>query len=467
MAITKTNNMLDIINKNPLESDKIQLNSSRLKPKSVLNSPENLSKNVLNSELNVSLKDEAHMDDGKKLNIDKITKLCREQKVGIVPEHLMELQILAQKKNCVISIRPVDLMATDLIRDGHPTKGFKIKGKSANWGPQTAFICVNQALSKLADQPQKTLNKFNTAVQECLDQKNAKEVDLKITKNRIELLEKEGIVYEVEKNDSGAITKLKAKTSENVEHEFTLNPCDEGSELYLVNYNGAPVKVLSSVGNNEKPLTADYDILMIAPSIEDFGSKDNLAVPDVARTIVDRRMEIYNNKKTNKTETSSLEKYLDSTNPIKIKKRHPDKIKETVNSTINKLFSKLKPDFNSFNAREDKDIGNATPRISDMIDEINMCLVGERGEKVVHHSSDTGNPVTDPAANFPATFALPKSMGRFDKICVIKDQNEFKDMVQLLKDEGYHVPLNPLWEEDVTNIRASYFSSAKKAFLSH
>lgn len=43
---------------------------------SVLSSPENLSKNVLNSELNVSLKDEAHIDDGKKLNIDKITKLC-------------------------------------------------------------------------------------------------------------------------------------------------------------------------------------------------------------------------------------------------------------------------------------------------------------------------------------------------------------------------------------------------------
>ncbi|ATW34325.1 MULTISPECIES: anthrax toxin-like adenylyl cyclase domain-containing protein [Candidatus Williamhamiltonella] len=89
---------------------------------SVSNSPENLSKNVLNSELNVSLKDEAHIDDGKKLNIDKITKLCQEQKVGIVPEHLIELQILAQKKNCIISIRPVDLMATDLIRDGHPTK---------------------------------------------------------------------------------------------------------------------------------------------------------------------------------------------------------------------------------------------------------------------------------------------------------------------------------------------------------
>ncbi len=44
-------------------------------------------------------------------------------------------------------------------------------------------------------------------------------------------------------------------------------------------------------------MTADYDILMIATSIEDFGSKDNLAVPDVAITMADHEMEIYNNKK--------------------------------------------------------------------------------------------------------------------------------------------------------------------------
>ncbi|WP_268904288.1 anthrax toxin-like adenylyl cyclase domain-containing protein [Candidatus Williamhamiltonella defendens] len=37
------------------------------------------------------------------------------------------MQIFAQKKNCIISIRPVNLMAIDLIRDGHLTKEFKCK----------------------------------------------------------------------------------------------------------------------------------------------------------------------------------------------------------------------------------------------------------------------------------------------------------------------------------------------------
>ncbi len=129
-----------------------------------------------------------------------------------------------------------------------------------------------------------------------MEQKNAKEVNLKIRKNQIELLEKEGIIYEVEKIIRG-ITKLKVIISENIEHEFTLNHCDEGFALYLVNYNVASVKLLSSSRNCKKPMTADYDILMIATSIEDFGFKDNLAGPDVARTMADHDMETYNNKK--------------------------------------------------------------------------------------------------------------------------------------------------------------------------
>lgn len=53
---------------------------------------------------------------------------------GIVPRHLLALQDVAREYNCIIGIRPVDAIAAQLIDEGYPTKGFLIKGKSANWG---------------------------------------------------------------------------------------------------------------------------------------------------------------------------------------------------------------------------------------------------------------------------------------------------------------------------------------------
>ena len=65
-------------------------------------------------------------------------------KTGVVPKHLLPLQCLASELNCIIGVRPIDKLATELIASGYPTKGFHIKGKSACWGPQAGFSCEQQ-----------------------------------------------------------------------------------------------------------------------------------------------------------------------------------------------------------------------------------------------------------------------------------------------------------------------------------
>ncbi|BGI53608.1 MAG: type III secretion system adenylate cyclase effector ExoY [Candidatus Hamiltonella defensa (Ceratovacuna japonica)] len=382
---------------------------------------------AININTNSLSKNEKSIGADNNLYFKKLKKLCEKKGVGVLPEHLIKLQTLAQQKNCIIGIRPVDLMATDLIRDGYPTKGFKIKGKSANWGPQTAFICVNQELSKLADQPEK-VSKFNKEVQNCLSGGDAQKVQLKITKNRLELLKQKNIVFDI-KYESNGLVKLKAKTSNNKVHKFVLDPSDKEPGVYEVKYKGKPIEVLAPIGDNKKPLTADYDLFMIAPSVTDFGFQDILPVKDVSHSIFRKRVKQY---------------IKDLSEPLK------------------ELYS----DPDTFYAPEDEEIGNASLRIRDMISDINQHLVGN-GEKVVHHNSDTGSPATDMKANFPAAFVLPETLGKFDKICVIKDVDELKNLVQHAKDAGYYVPSNPLWEKDITSIRSSSFKAAKKVLIGH
>lgn len=80
---------------------------------------------------------------------------------------------------------------------------------------------------------------------------------------------------------------------------------------------------------------------------------------------------------------------------------------------------------------------------------------------MVHHNADSGSPATEVADNYPATFFLPAKLGRFNEISIIRDSREMAELIKTAKDSGYHVPLNPLWEKEVTTVRRSDFTLAK------
>jgi hypothetical protein len=357
-------------------------------------------------------------------NLAEVIDLCKKESIGIVPIHLIKLQHLSHKTNTIISIRPVDMMATELIANGYPTKGFHIKGKSANWGPQTSFICVKQGLSKLADRPDKQEG-FNKEVQDCLSKGHANKVVLEITKTRLDLLVENNYIKNIKYGANRQPLEIEASTPKGVMHKFELAPgSDKG--VWQVIYNGEPVEVLAPAGSGHKPFTADYDLFMIAPPFEDYGVEDTLSVHDVSHHIFKERMDSY---------ITAHEKL-----PGKLKGEYLDE--------------------DEFYAQVDKEVGNASMRIRNMISSINEHLVGN-GEPVVHHSTDTCNPFTDIEANFPAVFTLPKAFGEFGEICVVRNVEELKSFAQKAKDEGYYVPLNPVWDKEITNIRSSRFMDAK------
>lgn len=337
--------------------------------------------------------------------------------IGIIPDHLIKLQEIAQKYNCIIGIRPVDPLATGLITAGHPTKNIHIKGKSASWGPQAGLICKDQSYSKLETSPKK-IQEFSEQVRRCILDGYVNTVSLAVTPIRLYDLMTIGVIHTAESTTKTPCVYSKSPSGKN----YCFSTAKQPNGHYAVSLDGQPIKVLATEADNiKKMLTADYDLLCIGPHISDFGKQDNIPVRDVSHDIFLSRAKSYKDVPT------SLEPYLSK-------------------------------DF--FYASTSKDLGNISPRVRDLIPIINKKLVPQ-GEDLIHHGEDAHNAFTDIKSNYPATFFLPQTIGRFQEICLISNHAELAELVQISKDQGYQIPINPLWDKPLTSIKRKSFVYAQ------
>jgi adenylate cyclase ExoY len=358
-----------------------------------------------------------------------------QHRTGIVTSHLVPLQNVAKEHNCIMGFRPVETVATGLIEEGHPTKDFHIKGKSANWGPQAGMICVDQAFSKLegclTSNPAR-IEKFNGQTRQCIDDGHAVAIALVISRERMDTLLAGDLITDIHRADAKGCIRFSASAPSGAVYEFEAAPAPGTVEgLYQISQQGQPLEVLAKTREG-KALTADYDLLLIGPHISDLGAHNNLPVPDVAHDVFKARINGYSDRATD--------------------------------SRPRNLAPELRHDYesaSSFYRKEDPDIGNASRHIAAMIPVINAALVGE-GERVVHHNADSGSPASEAAANYPAPFFLPVRLGAFDEICVIENRQQMSELIQAAKNSGYHIPLNPLWEPEVTRVRRADFTNAQR-----
>ncbi|WP_446739924.1 anthrax toxin-like adenylyl cyclase domain-containing protein [Pseudomonas sp. TH31] len=141
-----------------------------------------------------------------------------QHRTGIVASHIVSFQNVAKEHNCIIGIRPVETVATGLIEEGHPTKDFHIKGKSANWGPQAGMICVDQAFSKLegclASDPAR-IEKFNGQTRQCIEDGHAVAVPLVISRERMRTLLAGDLITDMHLADAeGALGSARKRPAE-------------------------------------------------------------------------------------------------------------------------------------------------------------------------------------------------------------------------------------------------------------
>jgi adenylate cyclase ExoY len=324
----------------------------------------------------------------------KIDNLFKENNIGIPAKHAIKMQQIAKKSNTIFGIRPVESIARTLINEGYPTKNFKVKGKSSNWGPQSGFICKNQYFSK-KNGSAKDIEKFNTDIEQGITKGHFKTTALKISKGRIEELRDELHLIETTKQDNNILIYAMSPSGKEETFIASYNQVDDMYELFNAKDN-TPIEVVCDLKLG-KPLTADYDLLLVAPRIENFNNE--------AKDSRQGKMSVFKNK------------YI----PQKDKVKH---IMENVN----------------------KSFGNSTKRSIDLIEQINNKLNRGYGLEVAHHSDDAGNPNSNMHDNFPATFFLPKKIGEFNAVTVIKDKKMFDEFIVAVKDAGFHFEDHPLWD---------------------
>ncbi|WP_207002930.1 anthrax toxin-like adenylyl cyclase domain-containing protein [Trinickia mobilis] len=370
-------------------------------------------------------------------------------RTGIVPEHLPILQQVAEETNQIIAFRPIERQATQLIAEAYPTKNFHIKGKSSNWGPMNGFIAVDQTFSKLNGRPD-AIENFNEKVRESLAAPanqpdappHAVAGQLSISRERIDYLRAEGLITLQQEKD-GRLT-ISARGHDGNDYTFTAIP-DKG--MYRIEHDGKPLDVLCDPATG-KAITADYDLLLVAPHISNYGPPDRLPVPDTSHDEFKARMESYG----------------------LFKRGGVDALPEPL-----RTYYKDPAEF--YNAEHEHE-GNASKRVMDLIKRLNKALGRtwrqrdeeqegpeprpQRGPAVVHHNMDATSPATDPQANYPATFFLPIEMGGLDKVVLVENEKALAHLIQVAKNHHYQVPLNPKWEDDVRVITPSTLGNAKR-----
>lgn len=98
-------------------------------------------------------------------------------------------------------------------------------------------------------------------------------------------------------------------------------------------------------------------------------------------------------------------------------------------------------------------LGIVSDKTTSVIDALNAKFErGGPGSNMVHHGADTENPVTEMAANFPATVVIPKKMlitlGIYTESPVlIKNEQELAKLYRTMQAAGIKVETNPLWDQ--------------------
>ncbi|WP_087943405.1 anthrax toxin-like adenylyl cyclase domain-containing protein [Candidatus Regiella insecticola] len=314
---------------------------------------------------------------------------------GIVDQHVYGFTELAKKEDVYFIFRPVNSLSTSLIYNGMATKGLDVHGKSSDWGPMAGYIPFDQNLSKIFGD-QYAVNKGNEENRQALEEKSDRfaKKQLYITSERLNALQREEILkWNVKTLE---ITPLHEGAGS---YQFRLIPHQKG---YLVEYrkfntiHPLPWLKLELMGkkvNNEiKPLTADYDLFMVAPNVK------NIIHPDeVSQALA--------------TDT--------------------EKFRNLVALMRGKALSQE-------NRRKvDPEIGRAPTWMPYYIDKLNEKAKerGYSGGNVVNHSSEMDNP--RPEFNQSLFFITPKG-----KILLTQNWQETQDVIDYIKKDNYVVYSN-------------------------
>lgn len=333
---------------------------------------------------------------------------------GFPASHIDALIAFVSAHNVVFAFRPVNPLATSLIEAGYPTKPLEIKGKSGGLG----LIPVDQNLSKAFGNSGK-VKKLNAAVAQCITDGHAIAITCPITAQRLSDLERHGAIKVVGGNDASHLTIYSVNGPT---YQGILTSAAAAPRSYKLMHGGKEVHFLGKVDEPAKgmPFTADYDLLMFAPHIHDYGAED---MPKLGG----RR--------------SSCSPVYESVDP-----KHAGLVKLM---RTNSRSSLAKPG----------DPGVISPRLHQLLPELNQALGRAPGNALIHHGADTNNPFTVTSDNIPCIFFFPSNVAGWESVAVAKNELGLQTLLQETKNADFEYFSNEKWEKELHPKRNSLTES--------
>ncbi|EOO24399.1 hypothetical protein IIU_06731, partial [Bacillus cereus VD133] len=241
------------------------------------------------------------------MNVEEGTTAVKNS--GLVPEHVEAFKEVAKDTHTYLLFRPVNKLSTELIKQGAATKGMNVHGKSSDWGPMAGFIPYDADLSKVHGNPTKieignSENKHSVEGNKGIVTK----VNLELNTERINELVKEKVIENpfvgevktgLEGNEHWREISLSQGTKGADKYEFRMyskEQIDNSSSGKLeIRYRKAgstdtfkPVEVMAKVVDGiSKPLTADYDMYALAPTLEEI--KKNVPAAEWEKAIAEQQ----------------------------------------------------------------------------------------------------------------------------------------------------------------------------------
>ena len=388
---------------------------------------------------------EAATDDGVVRGIDAV-RACGNAH-GLVDTHLPILAGVAQREKVAFGVRPVNRLATQLIRLGYPTKGLSIKGKSADWGPMAGLIPVSQRFSKLAGAPEQ-IERSNQQVQDCIRKRHATSVPLCLGTARLKTLVEKGVIRiegTLGREDIQMFAEKNGRQHVFVGHLTTV----DGVADYAISSEGAPVNVLATIGTARqasRPMTADYDLLLFAVPIEEFGSEDT-----------------YRPSPVGASRFKSLVRQV-------AKKLHDAAYAEGLSGAANQIDrdNSQSPRVADYTVASLLDHGVSSPRMDAFILRINHALGRTDADRLVQHSADTHNPYTSPEDNYPSVIFVARKEQASAEVLMVKNKEAAIKVYGELKESGFQFFGNDHWADEMPpeSYRRASFSEAKEAIES-
>lgn len=175
----------------------------------------------------------------------------------------------AKKYNVIIGVRAPNPLGETLLKEGFPSKNFHMKAKSSPTGPTAGFIAEDPIYSKVSPSAYKK-QKASIDKAKAL---GSESIDLSISKSRVNELIESGDLNPLGEN------RYSAKYPSGIQ-EFKI-----GNDGRVSNSEGRPVKVMTNppeIGDtksNSSPITADYDLFALIPSVNQSVNERPLTVP--------------------------------------------------------------------------------------------------------------------------------------------------------------------------------------------